>query len=295
MTLTPGQFILNQDRDVPILSFLWKWKLATTAAIAAKFFPNRSPTCSYNRLVRIKKYGLIEQRCNSKGEAFYWTLTKKGFAAIQSDIPLLQEEGFKSEHLDHDALVTAFHIGEWLLGSPEGALFFSEQQLRRIDSSEYPAWVPQSEQHRPDGYWGFSSNGPVIPIALEVELNRKSSDAYEDIGDFYSEQVKIHRVLWLVKSKAVASRIQADIERRSKTRTKIHNYVRIKDFRKNCWSAPIILGPEQQKTVSTLLYDLAGNPLRKPCERAVTSQASPLLDIKKSYIKSVASRSRADS
>ena len=33
---------LSLERQVPILLFLWRWKLSTTAAIAAKFFSGKS-------------------------------------------------------------------------------------------------------------------------------------------------------------------------------------------------------------------------------------------------------------
>jgi len=265
---------------------LWKWKLLTTAAISARFFPNRYRSRAYNRLQDLKKHGLIEQRCDERGIRHHWVLTRRGYGAVRSALPDLKEDGFKSEYPEHDALVTAFHLGDWLLGSPGGVRFFSEQQLRRLELREYPDWVPRTEVHRPDGYWGFSMGGAIVPVALEVELTRKSNQEYEDVGFFYDEQERVERVLWVVPTKAAADRIQANIIKAARARAHIHDFVILGQFRERCWDALIFQGPDQHQTVIELLSRLAGHPRKSNGTQPELSPARPVLDARKSYLKS---------
>lgn len=282
----PHRYKITQERDKAILLALWKWKLLTTAAISVRFFPSRDPSRAYNRLLALKGHGLIDQRSDERGINHHWTLTKSGYASIRSSLSDLKEDGFRTENPEHDAIVTAFHLGDWLLNPPDQVRFFSEQQLRRLELREYPEWVPKTENHRTDGYWGIPNNRSVTPIAIEVELARKSNREYEDIGYFYDEQEKVHRVLWVVLTKATADRIQANIDKAARRRARIHDFVILDDFRNQCWDALIFQGPDANHTVIGLLTRLAGLPNNSSANHARISAPPPVLDARKSYVKS---------
>jgi len=97
--------ILSNQREIPLLHFLWKWKLVSVAALTKKFFPMCSEKTAYNRLLTLRHAGLITLRSDGKGENFICSLDAKGFAGIQEDLQPLAENGYMSEHLGHDFLV----------------------------------------------------------------------------------------------------------------------------------------------------------------------------------------------
>lgn len=274
--------VLLGTRDLMLLEFLWRWKLATTAALGAKFFSCNFKN-AYNRLNDLERANVIEVRCDEKLKNFAWAITQKGFKAIRSELPALKEEGFRSEHIQHDFLVSAFHIGDWLLEMPEGARLFSEQQLRRVLLDDYPSWVPRTEVHRPDGYWGLPASDKILTVALEVEIHRKSPQIYEAVGEFYAELSEVFRVIWLVPSIASARRIQSKIQKSRSVRANVHNFVLIPNFLKQAWHCPILLGPETGKTLSDFLHTVPGEV---PVKRGGPLTGHYLLDTKKSFVKS---------
>lgn len=238
-----------------ILGFLWQWKLATTAVLSFKFFREIKPHSAYKRLKAIEKRGLIQIIPDPTGAMFFWVLTKRGFSAIKEHLPALEQDGFKSENMYHDHLVLSFHIGDWLAGLPDGALYIAEQQLRRYPKCEYPAWVPKDDSHRPDGYW--SVGGKVISV--EVELSCKTEGDYYSIALFYDWQQSIHAVFWLVPSTTIAKRIRNYLESARPARIEMHHFVMLPDFKEKGWAAMLTLGAKQGKTLREILGKYEGN------------------------------------
>lgn len=272
------------DREVRILIFLWKWKVVSNAALTSKrFSPSTSPARAYNRLLDLKRVDLIEMRCDERLQNSAWSLTLKGFKAIRAYLPALREEGFRAEHFEHDLLVTAFHLGDWLVTLSPNVRVFTEQELRRCSFDEYPSWVPKTDLHRPDGYFGFTGDDKIIPVAIEVELNRKTPGAYEGVGEFYADLPSVFRVLWVVPSVAAARRILTKIRQSTSVRSNIHNFILIDEFRNFGWQSSFIEGPEAGKTVRKFLED---TPRKKGVETAWDSTTMLLLDSRRSYIKS---------
>lgn len=270
------RIILSQSRDLPLLDFLWRWKLSTTSALAARFFPACSLARAYNRLRDLERAGYLECVCDRTGKQFVWTLGKKGFGVVRGRLPALREEGYKSEFVDHDLLVTAVHLGEFLTGAENGVEVFTEQQLRRLHFDMFPAWAPRSDVHRADGYWKIPSATSDMVLALEVELSVKSRHDYELTADFYGRQAGISRVIWVVESATSAHFIdQALNHEASADAKKKHNFVLLDQVRKAGWQTPFVFGPECGKNLRSLL-----------CNNPVTSQshvtAMLLFDTRKS-------------
>lgn len=265
-----ARVILSNQRDVPLLLFLWNWKLATTAAIAHRFFRNcRSGIPAYNRLLQLKRSGFIEQRADVRAQKVVWTPSAKGHAAIADYLPPLREEGYKSENIHHDWIVSAVHLGDWLNGKPQGAELFTEQQLRRFDPEFYPSWVPKSDLHRPDGYWLLPNGNGSRVVALEVELARKRSSDYQNVAEFYSEAERIGSVLWVVPSLTTGKRIQRQIQKSQVARTDLHNFVILKSFLSSGWQAVIELGPDTGRTIESFLGTA------KPCGPDAIAMPAP--------------------
>ncbi len=271
--------LLTAKRDVPILLFLWKWKVMTTAALAKRFYPDAKPATAYRRLWCLAQAGYIQIRANAQGERFVWMLTKKGFNVIKDQLPELKEEGFLSENVSHDFMVTAAHLGDWLCGAPANVEFFTEQQLRRYHQEHYPAWISKKELHRPDGYWRIKSGQQSTTIALEVELVQKTATSYRDCSIFYSHFSNVHRVLWIVTSSSIARMVTREMGHSGAPDQSFHNFILLKEFQQNGWQAQVFSGNEKGRTISSLLST-------GPTDGPQTSVTFLLLDARKSYQKS---------
>ncbi len=240
-------------RDEEIFLFLWKWKIATFKTLAHVFFGNASLPVAYHRLNKLRHAGFLRQRLDESGRNRVWTLDRKGFEALVNRLPELEEYGYGCENVEHDLLVNALHMGDWACGCPKGVQIFTEQQLRRLKPEMYPAWVPQTKNHRPDGYWHIANGNHSLTIAIEVELSAKSKDRYESVAKFYDHYDSIDRILWLVPTPQMAKKILATTSGTNFYRTNIHNFLNLEDFLNNHWHASIFLGPNKGATVSELL------------------------------------------
>ncbi len=278
-----GEVFQIQERDIPILEFIWKWKVSTTAALAIKFFPNFKLKTAYNRLNSLRSAGYIKIFSDRSQNISVWTLNAKGFAAIRNRLPLLQEEGFLSEHVGHDLVCSAVHLGEWLLRTPENVEMFSEQQLRRVHTDYYPYWVPAKASRKPDGYWRITIGDSKATIALEVELTPKLKSEYGGIGEFYAGHPTIFRTLWITKTQGTAAMIADQIQNVLGSKPFIHNFVTLLDFQKHGWDAKIFIGPDQNKTIASFLRV-------DPGYRPGNYLALTLLDTRKSLYASNASK-----
>lgn len=245
--------VLSIERDVPLLLFLWKWKVSTPAALTRKFFTTCSRKTAYNRLLALRYAGLIQMRSDGYGQKFCCTLDKKGFEAIREYLPLLKEEGYKSERVGHDLLLAAFHLGDWFLDTPKTTTLFSEQQLRRLDPAAYPDWIPRSEQHRPDGYTRTQLGDRAATFAIEVELTHKRIDDYVNVAKFYGLFRNVTRVFWLVPRPSMAATLQEHMVQRARSDHNPHDFVLLDDFLKVGWAAHVECGPDEGKSLLTVL------------------------------------------
>lgn len=255
--------VILTPRDVSLFKFLWRWKVLSTAAMTECFFAGRSPITAYTRLWHLKKAGFIQIIGDKEGRRCVWMVAPKGFQTVQNSLPELSEVGFKTENAEHDTLVTAFHLGEWLRTLPEGADYFTEQELRRFHLDHFPSWVPKTTEHRPDGYSRIQRQGKDLIFAIEVEINQKRDRFYQELAHFYDRHESISRVLWCVSSEAFARKVSGLIHGEVSERSKIHNFVTRKDFELHGWSAPICIGAEAGKTLH-YLFDPSAQTSPKP-------------------------------
>lgn len=247
---------LNLETDIPILKFLWTWKLLSTTAIAARFYPGSNLRAPYVRLWKLERGGFIKSIASSNGKGFVWALSARGFATIRHSLPLLTEEGFKSEHLGHDIAVTAAHLGDWIMHAPEGVEFVTEQELRRFDKEALPEWLPDTDLHRPDGYWRIRIGDKLRVLALEVELSQKALDRYENIARFYSEDAEACHVIWIVDGKQLMNRVHQKIRDYIGTARHLHSFCLFSEFQKLGWQTKIESGNAIGQTLANRLLIL---------------------------------------
>lgn len=267
------------SREVELLRFLWRWKVSTTAALTKAFFKNIAPVSAYKRIWELERDGYIIARPNDRHGQFIWTLTHKGFDVIRPMLPELKEEGYQSENLGHDLVVTALHLGNYLNGVPKDVGVFSEQELRRFHIDFYPEWVPTSNPHRPDGYWSVPTGQPRAIIAIEVELSWKKFVQYEVIADFYASEPKIARVLWLTARPSMTASLHRKIVKALGHKAMNHDFVSYPSFQQNGWLAPVELGPEKGKTIAEILGN-SGSTSGQPVDSKL------ILDTRKTPYKS---------
>lgn len=278
------------NRDMQIFKFLWKWKAVSTRAIAKKFFPDAIPYSAYIRLTRLHKIGYVEPiQVEEKGQEI-WSLSKKGYLKIKPRMVELAVDGFKSENYYHDFLATAFHLGEWLTCQPKGAQTFSEQQLRRIPEELWPAWIPKSNTHRPDGYSHFSisnvNTNQSYTVAFEAELSAKGIARFERTIAFYDSHAEINFVFWLVDSIGIYNLIARAFEKYHGREWSKHHFILLDDFRQKGWTSAFISGQYKGKSISQIL---GYNSATKPLHNCYESSISELLNNQKRPVNSKAS------
>ncbi len=261
---------LSGERDLLLMTFLWKWKVATSAVLMKRFFGSIAPATAYRRLWTLEKGGFIESIANGHGTKFVWTLIKRGYSVAKSQIPCtLKEDGFRSEHVGHDLLVAAFQLGDWAFGSPPGVKSFSEQQLRRYHPEDYPAFVPKDEFHRPDGYIHVGNGVHGRTFAIEVEITPKRKRAYLGIGEFYRD-VRLDGVIWLVPRLSIAKTMGSNLKDPYRPNAPdINGMVLFDDFRTLGWGSKIVCGHGEGNTVGEVI---CGNGYKCP-----TSASNPVV------------------
>ena len=273
-----NQVVLSELREIPLLLFLWKWKVSTTAAIIKKFFPNCKGKTAYNRILALRQAGLIQVRSDCGGQKFICALDQKGFDHIRTKLPHADMKAFKSEHMGHDLLVAAFHMGNWLLNTPQGVDFFSEQQLRHTRDEHYPSWVPKSATHRPDGYTRLIMANQPVTVAIEVELSHKTDAEYLRIAEHYDLFRTVARVFWLVPRKATAHTLHSKMKAATRRQPFPHNFVVFEEFQTRGWDSQIIIGPDEGKTLSDFYSEVCQQSARLPPDSCL---AHALLDLRK--------------
>lgn len=241
------------ERDYKILRFLWKWKIVSTCALAQKFFPSVQSFSAYRRLLLLEADGYIGSHVVKGRFHEGWILKDKGFKYILPHLGDLESKGFKSANYPHDFLATAFHLGDWLVEQPENTQTYTEQQLRCYPLDLWPAWVPHSTLHRPDGYSAYQSNEKRVVVAFESEISLKAKYRYESVVTFYNTQTDIDYVFWLVDSQMTLNALKRNFEKFQMRECSRHQFILLSAFMKNGWRAQFTEGKFQGRNLSEFL------------------------------------------
>ena len=246
----PGPPVQLSDRDLKMMIYIWRWKIASTASVHEATNQTASPYSTYKTLDRLERNVFLDSRVDYGDRFHVWQLTERGFHAIRGHLGKLKEDGYQSENHRHDRLVQAFQLGEWSTHQFPGVEFFTEQEMRRQEPENYPEWVPQTNDHRADGYTRLVSDKKSCTLAIEVELSAKNVQKYESTLRFYRSARVVDRVFWLVGSNAIRDtilRAKACIKDDS---ANYHAFVDLSDFEKSGWDA--VVTNEQSQRLFTL-------------------------------------------
>lgn len=244
------------ERDGRILHFLWKWKLASTGTIHEAVGRPLSAYSTYKTLERLAKYKFIKTDETFEQNFLSWVLTDRGFEAIRPSLGSLCEEGYNSENHWHDRNVVAFHLGEWATHQLPIVTHFTEQEMRRRAVDYYPSWVPNTKEHRPDGYTKISTGNKEWVLAFEAEIWPKALSIYERTLKFYQIIKQIDRVYWLVGEPLVKSQILRARDCIRETSQNFHLFIDQKKYLEDGWDAPIT--NERSETLGTLRESMQG-------------------------------------
>jgi len=251
MTKANGISTLS-DRDFRVIKFLFRFKVATTLALHYKFFETSSLIYAYHRLCALEKSRFITSVATPRGGHNVWTLSKKGFVALQEIWPQLKDCGFASENIVHDLLSSAAHIGEFLKTTPGHVELFTEQELRRYDKQYFPKWVPSSYRHRPDGYWKVTKEDKEFVIALEVELSPKVKSKYLGYDDFYRDYPMVGNIIWITGTANLADYIKRTITQARGEEKSRHSFILLDHYLQKQWQAEIVTGPLKGRTLAKI-------------------------------------------
>jgi hypothetical protein len=215
----------------------------------------------------------------------YLTLKDKGYQQIRESIDELAQHGFKSEAPVHDLLSQVIHLGNFiqLNSAPSNFHIFSEQELRRINPSCYPKWIPKLPSHRPDGYWAsFHNNDKTIITALELELSLQSLDRYKEAVSGYATNARISHVLWAIGNSSIEHAVEKALQHVDPEGASKHFFVNITELLENGWNNPVrnkaIHG---RNLMSLLLSESDSKPIRDSSESSTKFQIMNLLDSRK--------------
>ena len=252
------------DHDIIIFRFIWRWKLATTAAICTRYCKHfrATPHTLYKRLKRLESAGFLDVvRVFAPKPGHAWTLTEKSYSSFKSFLPELIQTGYKSENPTHDLFVKAAQLGNFLdmKALPSKLRIITEQELRRIHPQCLPKELSESTGHRADGYWIYDQNKTTRTIlALEVELSRKSSERYRECIFHYSLARDIDSVLWIVDSEQLAKIISNEMSADRHSSQNKHQFALVSELVKHGWDSKIISGNNTGRKLSEFMNTLFG-------------------------------------
>lgn len=259
-----GKRIHFTERDDKILHFLWKWKLASTATVHEAAGRPFSEYSTYKTLERLEKFRFVRSERTFAQNFSSWLLTDLGFSVIRSSLGELSEEGYGSENHWHDRNVVAFQLGEWSANQLPIATHFTEQDMRRRSEDMYPPWVPQTKDHRPDGYSRIETSSKPVVLAYEVELNPKSLSSYESTLRFYQLLKHVDRVYWLIGNPTAKDQILRARECIRETSKNYHVFVELSDYIEKGWDSVVTNEcSESLGTIREIMQKLCGDTYGK--------------------------------
>jgi hypothetical protein len=254
---------LNPKRDFEIFKFIWRWKVVPTDILHKRFFDGCHIQTCYNRLARLRNEGYLDTIALMGTQCMGWTLRSKAFLAIKEYLPYDCDRGFRSESPNHDVMTLRLQLGDWVTHPKNDDLLFTEQELRRLSSADYPDWVPFDINRRPDGYRRSADGIASKAIGVEVEISPKSNIEYETLALDYAHCSKIERVIWGVPSKMVANKIASTLAKYQSPRGPAHSFVLNESITESGWSSRVIAG----SNLNTMVRDL----LKRKCDGSVSN------------------------
>jgi hypothetical protein len=223
------------------------WKVASSPMLKEHAFKGKTNWWVYKALRRLEseKY-LVRLPRGRNIEQELWTLTDHGFEVFLMDRDDIKEYRYRVHAPAHDYLATCLQLGEIWQTQVEHR-FFTEQMLASLAPSNFPKNFREVREHVPDGVTMFPGAVKNAIVGYEVDLNLKDDERYKHTFNYYQRGIQAHLVIWLVKSKWMAARIEeaclqyawsGDVEA---FRNRFA-FVLVEDFKEKVWGAEVFAG-----------------------------------------------------
>ncbi len=192
-------------RDLTMFQCLAEFGVLSTSQLTQRIFPGVQGSTVLRRLRRLECEGWIYRvdRALPSGESV-WLLAKRGEDLIEVETPMVRPN---RNGLAHDVQLAALRMHLKSIGLGEN--FVPDWSIKRQTLD------PLSRRQKdgplvPDGI--FSAvlwNKSVATVALELELNAKTTHRYEKIFTKYQEKNNLDLVWYFVKKEGMASALIA--------------------------------------------------------------------------------------
>lgn len=241
-------------KELKFLCVLWKWKVLTRQLAHELAFSDIGPWQVYRTIFRLLHEGYISEHSVMGCGVNVLQLTKKGFSEIHNELGDLKELRFNPQSVTHDHWATAFQLGPFVKKTTDNVNFIAEQEVQAFDPGVMPEWISPSREHIPDGFTCIKGKDSETHIALEVELNLKSSLRYDKVAYYFDGiDSKIDLVFWLCANINIAETIFNHLVAAKLRRLGIHHFFIADDFRKLGCQTPARTGQFRTKTIEEIL------------------------------------------
>ncbi len=248
-------------QDLRVLDFLWTWKAASPPVLKELVWKKESFWWAYKALKQLQREKYIQLLPRGKNlELELWALTRTGFEVVLMDRDDIEQYRFRVHAPAHDYLGTSLQLGDfWKSGVDVD--FFTEQQLSSLSKWNFPEAVFAQDGHIPDGITYVRGALSKAIIGYEVDLNLKDEERYYRTVRYYTDGLKPHLLVWLVRNSWIAEKISSQIKSHGYASEGAHLgkrtvFVLLEDFKKNVWQARGMSGPFQGITLRKLHENL---------------------------------------
>lgn len=259
----------TMDRDRILLSHLANYGVLSTRQLSSLVFKSIRLTTALRRLRILEKRTLIRKTKGLENGGYAWSLTTEGASLLGTKVP---QKFINRNTLEHDVTLNDVRLALRTVGL--GTTWQPEHALRRL------AWADRSRQQNgrsivPDGLFAADWQTGPKTIAVELELNQKSMNRYDEIFKRY-EFSKALGVLWyIVPTHSIGKSIMARFQKRAKytscdfAYSVLHqvlenpwhmewNHIKGKTLIRNCikMTEPKVTGPAQEAAHGVITQEI---------------------------------------
>lgn len=207
--------ILITHRDRALFEALGKYGLLTTSQLSQKLFAGVQNSTVLRRLRALEDANWIYRIKALESGELVWILTRKGEAQVGVRTPMIKPN---RNGVAHDVLLTELRVELDAIGL--GQNFVPEWTIRRLTYNRERS--ERGESIVPDGIFSaVDGQKNLITVAVELEVNGKTSSRYEKVFSRYMDQRRLELVWYFVKTKSFGEALQAKWREISKRRYRI--------------------------------------------------------------------------
>lgn len=191
-------------RDLRLLESLGHFGMLCTSQLERKIYPGVQNSTVLRRLRRLERAGWIYRIKALESGELVWLLTRKAEELIRVEAPMIRPN---RNGVPHDVQLSSLRMHLESIGLGEN--FVPDWSVRRqtFDPSRRRR---EDSQLVPDGIFSATLwDKKPSTVALELEINAKTTQRYERIFDKYLSKSHLRLVWYFVKTEAFAESLIA--------------------------------------------------------------------------------------